>query len=215
MARPLAKLKTPKVPVIVQRVHESVIDHGFPESSCILATATLIDVLAEFGHYAEPLVTELVILNPTLTQLVRDTLDRGEFPDLLALNREPDTYSISIGHDPLPLPNYWNGHLVTYSLTDEMLLDPSLGQVRRPSQCIFLSTLAVKAPIQLRSGGIFEGTHFGCLLTYRVRPADDTYRIAPDWYDKARRLPIVQDVLHRLEPRERTTSSRAANRQGR
>jgi len=163
---------------------------------CILATATLLEVLNQLELPAQPLRVEAVVYPPP--------------------GRPSDHYPCALGSDgdgtrrPAAKPDHWRGHLalVTY---DNFLLDATLDQVNESNPWLearpFVASIAPDFPVAwfgLEPGN--ETWHAlaswqtpwpSTRVRYLAFPGRGGFKSAPDWRPSHRRE-LVEYVLSEL-----------------
>lgn len=170
----------------------------FRPDSCLVSTATAIDVLAYFGVEAVPVECEAYAGN----RLAREAMALGDEPDWAA---GAWTVGIVSSYDDLPLrSNGWpGGHLV--AVVDGYLVDLSADQIARPAKSILVSPLVVPlAPGEWSERGdvVSVRLDLGAGLSYlRTDPPERSYRSARDWSVRSRRRRIVGDSIRALRAR--------------
>lgn len=150
---------------------------GLVVGSCILAARVGQEVLAYFGHRAEPMPVAAGILSPVVAAYADAHPD-----EVITLEKVVALGGHSIGTDPGSTVNGrgWNCHMLLHLPERRTVLDLTLDQYNRPAHDINLDALV----------GFYEGdeapTEFlfskaGCRIYYRQHPEQTSYRQAPDW----------------------------------
>jgi hypothetical protein len=165
---------------------------------CILATATLLDVLDYFKLPARPLTVEAWVCNPPMHErIIREGMPTPEeaeaswFPE--------GCYSLCVGTGEKE-KGKWAGHLVAV-LADRVLMDLTLDQANRPDYGIVLP-MPVVAPVPrafLDGEGALSGLVGGCRVAYTARPGDRSFEHSNDWKSRKRRTDLVGAAIRRLK----------------
>lgn len=168
------------------------------EDCCIMATATLIDVMDYFKLRVRPLSVKAQIFNPEMSRRIEEsglpTLEEAEkdwFPR--------SCWSVGLGHGE-EQPWKWPGHLVGI-LKEEILIDLTMDQCRRPEKNIELPGV-VLIPLDgdfLKAEGAMIGFLNGCRVHYVAFPEDQSYKKARDWSEKKRRSRFVGAAIRRFK----------------
>lgn len=170
---------------LVEQLHPLLIDEGYRENSCILATRLAVDALQQQGAKAQALVTQMVAFSP---ELVAHLDAGGQFDE------SAPGWSVGIGVGEDDTPGYF-GHLLTV-VNNELALDLTLAQAARPKHDLRLAACAFEVDKNFLSGA--ESAYIeidGSVVTYSAQPQRKDYATSPDWSETLKRAPqLVRDV---------------------
>lgn len=169
-------------------------------SRCILATSVGIDVLAAFGIDASPLSVKVDLVNAAWVKWVQD----GKPGGITNLER-CGGWALSAGYEPgtsgapykPPRPGHWDGHLVVELTGQKAVIDLDMQQMNRPEKNIVLPSAVLLHLPDDDSGWEFNTPDGGKMLI-QARREDDSFKGARDWWDKAKRKPMVDEVIRAI-----------------
>lgn len=165
---------------------------------CILATSVGIDVLAHFGIDARPLSVKVQILNAAWVKWIRAGSPGGAtLVGQMALKNAGGWAVVAGDEDgPEERPGHWNGHLVIELPGLRAVMDLDLQQMARPQKGIVIPPAAV-FHLADEHGGEYQ-TQDGGLVQITAKRGDESFRVARDWADQAKRRPLVDQVIRAI-----------------
>ncbi|MDT4955194.1 MAG: hypothetical protein QOJ02_3332 [Acidobacteriota bacterium] len=190
----------------LQRLIFTVLDelHGASEQhSCILAAAVMLEVLRAKGiKGAYPLTVKVIILNPKLTERLRDDW-RTLTPERLSQLKSDDAGGIVTIGDGAITDDDWPGHLIVVipkALKGrDAMCDLTVTQASVPDWGINLAPLVMGARESFVDGSEKFGLVMnGCQLMYAAFPEDHSFKQTPIWKKRLSHDVIVRRVLKRL-----------------
>ena len=178
----------------------------FRRDSCIASTRVALDVLKTFGIAARPLSVKAVVYNAPYAARLELGMPLPESAEEMACwVREDGAWSVGVGfpNPDAPRVDGWPGHLVAVT-ERHLLFDLALDQASRPAHGLRLGPLAVPASAAFLAGHVpLVARRAGIRVEYLACPKDLTYRLTPDWRDRARRTPVVERIVRQLRQRLR------------
>lgn len=183
----------------------------YREDSCIASTRIITKVLRRFGFDAEPMVVQLGVFNQQYAEAVAQGSNPpvdGSKDELIAWMDKHKAWAVGVG-TPGPVNDWrctvkgnnpWVGgqasHLIAVMRTPRVLVDASLSQANRPAHNIKLPDLFVGKVLP----GFLDGSERAwyyvnhCSMEYIPFPADESFRVSPDWKDKSRTRHLVDSL---------------------
>jgi len=194
--------------LIVRHARPMILQSFRPES-CIVSTAIACDVLSFLDVPVIPMVVQVGIYNPKLTERIKASWMPDEATAIKWRN-EDGCYGVSLGFVDTPPnpenPKPWPGHLVAISPT--FLMDLSIDQAARQQHSIFLEPFWVPWSEETTFQRFITGKDCvlsmdnGTSLVYTARPTDRSFMKSPDWNQFERRSDIVADLLRLMKRAE-------------
>lgn len=183
----------------------------FKEDSCIASTAAVIDILDYFGIKVRPLTVEVAIYNPAMVEKIKEHGFPKDIETTYKWEKENGSWVVGCGfyHSELD-PRFvkkekgWPGHLI--AVGSDFMIDISLDQANRPHRNmnlgpVWLGDEHCEIKISEFIGGEtgFPVTLNGCLLMYKARLKDLSFKQSNDWKFFQRRQETVYEVVKKIE----------------
>lgn len=164
---------------------ELIEDYTITPSRCVLATAVGIEVLRAFAIDAHPLPVNVSIVNDRYVRLI------GRGMSATTALAQGGHVMVTAG-EQVTNPKEWGAHVVIHLPALRYVLDLDLRQFRRPRYGLEPPPADVFPWPRGRCAGEFKIP--GGLLCYEVI-ADRGFERGRDWWDSARREPLVRALV--------------------
>lgn len=183
------------------RIPEAIEAEYGANTNCILATRVAIEVATHFRIEVRPMAVRAMLFNAPFVKHVQE----GD-PDVRKWEPIDGSYSVGIGYGYQPgQSSYkrWDGHLI--AVADGCFGDFSIQQAERPLLGL-ITGRAIVGPLRYdpRLGSpwdkwfLVDPVH-GTAIHYE-RKDDESYRLAADWRDEARRRKLAGPLIRALRP---------------
>lgn len=157
----------------------------YEASSCVLTTAVLIDLAADFKLPLVPLVVRAILGNPAFFDLVA-AQGMPNKPTMDAWVRDHGAWCVGLGYSEKTGQGRLNGHLVAM-LNRRVLIDASLDQADRPQRDLRVGgpiVATMSRAMVLRSEPLVVPLARG-MVSYTLHERQDGYQHGEGWQRSA------------------------------